>query len=205
LAQQSSRQQLPAPVAAVDLKARIIFVRVMAARFLFLLGVYGIGHFLLFYVHDRLHLASGAGIASVLFTVFTLVTAVVAIGGGALSDRIGRLPVQWAAAGLSVLGVLLLIPASDVPLIFVGGTIMSIGSGLFASANWALTADLTPKGAGGRFFGLLALATGGAAAAAGLFGPLVDHAGFNLLFLVTALSFAAARRYCRALRRSLTQ
>jgi hypothetical protein len=35
----------------------------------------------------------------------------------------------------------------------------------------------------------LALATGGAAAVAGLFGPLVDHAGYNPLFLVTGLSF----------------
>ncbi len=69
---------------------------------------------------------------------------------------------------------------------------MSIGSGLFASANWALTADLTPTGAGGRFFGLLALATGGGAAVAGLYGSVVDVYGYSPLFLVAALTFVGS-------------
>jgi MFS family permease len=193
LAQQSSQERLPAPVAAGAHGVRTIFARVMLCRFLFLLGAYGIGHFLLFYIHDRLHVANPAGLTSMLLTIFTLESALVALSGGALSDRMGRLPLLWVAAGLSVLGALLLIPATGVALILIGGSVMSIGSGLFASANWALTADLTPTGAGGRFFGLLALATGGAAALAGLFGPLVDlPTGYNPLFVVAALTFAGS-------------
>ena len=155
-----------------------------------MLSVYGIGHFLLYYMRDRLHVTSAVGVTSVILTVFTLETALVAIGGGALSDRVGRLPVLWGAALLSALGTLLFIPATTVLLILIGGSIMSIGSGLFAAANWALTADLTSHGTGGRAFGLLAVATGGAAALAGLFGILVDRAGYNPLFLITALTFA---------------
>jgi MFS family permease len=109
-----------------------------------------------------------------------------------LSDRIGRLPVLWGAVGLSAVGALLLVPATTVALILIGGGVMSVGSGLFAAANWALTADLTSRGAGGRFFGLLAVATGGAAVLAGLFGVLVDRAGYNALFVVTALLFAGS-------------
>jgi len=192
LARQAARETLPVPDLAGHPSVRGVFTRVLVARFLFLLGVYGIGHFLLYYIHDRLHLANAAGTTSVLFTAFTAETALVAIGAGVLSDRMGRLPVLWGGALLSALGALLLVPASTVTIILMGGSIMSMGSGLFASANWALAADLTPRAAGGRFFGLLALATGGAAALAGLFGILVDRAGYNPLFIVTALIFAGS-------------
>lgn len=164
--------------------------RTLLSRFLFLLGVYGVGHFLLFYVRDRLHIgASAAATTSGLFTLLTVVTAVVALSGGMLSDRFGRLPILWAAGAFSAAGVLILIPAASLPLIVTGGAVMSVGSGLFASANWALAADLAPAGQGGRFFGVVALATGGATAAAGLFGPLIDHGGYNTLFVVAALAF----------------
>jgi len=192
LARQASRETHPVPDIAGTPSVRGVFTRVLVARFLFLLGVYGIGHFLLYYIRDRLHLANAAGTTSVLFTAFTAETALVAIGAGVLSDRMGRLPVLWGGALLSALGALLLVPASTVTIILMGGSIMSMGSGLFASANWALAADLTPRAAGGRFFGLLALATGGAAALAGLFGILVDRAGYNPLFIVTALIFAGS-------------
>lgn len=190
LARHAAHDQLPVPDAGGALSHHAVFTRVLVSRFLFLLSVYGIGHFLLYYMRDRLHANGAVGLTSVLFTVFTLVTALVAIGGGVLSDRIGRLPVLWGAAALSALGALLFIPATTVPLILVGGSIMSAGSGLFASANWALTADLTPHGTGGRSFGLLAVATGGAAALAGLFGILVDRAGYTPLFVVAAVAFA---------------
>jgi MFS family permease len=189
LAQQAAREQLPAPDGPGGASP---FLRVMVGRFLFLFGVYGIGHFLLYYVRDRLHLSSstGAGTTSALLTIFTIVTALVALSGGVVSDRVGRLPVLWVASGLSALGALLLAPANSVATILVGGTVMSVGSGLFASANWALTADLTPHGAGGRFYGLLALATGGATAIAGLLGPVVDHFGYTPLFVLSAVTFS---------------
>jgi MFS family permease len=190
LAQQAAQEQLPPPPSQGGSVSP--FVRVMVSRFLFLLGVYGIGHFLLFYVRDRLHLgtSSGASTTSTLLIAFTIATALVALIGGMVSDRIGRMPVLWAAAVLSALGALLLVPANTIAMVFIGGTIMSVGSGLFASANWALTADLTPAGGGGRIYGLLALATGGAAAIAGLLGPLVDYAGYTPLFVVSAVTFS---------------
>lgn len=192
MAQDASQERLPAPSGAGRTVGGGVFGRVLVSRFLFLLGVYGIGHFLLYYLRDRLHLVNAAAAAGGLLAALTLVTALLAVGGGLLSDRIGRLPVLWAAGGLSALGALLLIPAGTMLGIAVGGIVMSIGSGLFASANWALTADLTPSGEGGRFFGLLALATGGAAAAAGLFGPLVDHVGYSALFVAAAVAFGGS-------------
>jgi MFS family permease len=188
LAQHASRQTLPVPETAANLDRQNIFTRVLISRFLFLLGTYGIGHFLLYFVRDRLHLASAAGTTSVLLTLFTAETALIAIGSGVLSDRLGRLPVLWGAAACSVLGPLLLIPANTIGMVLVGGSVLGIGSGLFASANWALTADLAPRGAGGQTFGMLAVATGAATALAGLFGILVDHTGYNPLFVAAALT-----------------
>jgi MFS family permease len=168
------------------------FARVLISRFLFLLGVYGVGHFLLYYVGDRLHMSNPVATVGGLLSLLTLITAAFAMAGGLLSDRVGRQPVLVAAAVLSAAGVLVFIPANSLGAIMLGGAIMGVGSGLFASANWALTADMTPAGAGGRFFGLLALATGGAAALAGLFGPLVDHAGYTPLFVVAAVAYCAS-------------
>jgi MFS family permease len=189
LAQQAARERESLPLTASPPSGRSVFVRVLVSRFLFLFGVYGIGHFLLYYMGDRLHLTNAAAATGGLLATLTLVTALVALGGGILSDRVGRLPVIWAAGILSALGALLLIPASSLLTIFLGGAVMGVGSGLFASSNWALTADLTPKGTGGRHFGLLALATSGAAAVAGLLGPLVDAVGYNALFLAATLAF----------------
>jgi MFS family permease len=201
LAQQSSQEVLPPPASAMvvtgdsrSAMVRAILSRVLISRFLFLLAVYGIGHFLVPYMGNRLHMdrLTAAAAASTLFTISTVVTAVVAISGGALSDRVGRLPLLWIGAGLSAVGVLALIPATSLSVIYAGALVMAFGSGLFASADWALTADITPKGAGGRFFGLYAIATGGASAVAGLLGPVLDLAGYTPLFVIAALAFGVS-------------
>jgi hypothetical protein len=62
-----------------------------------------------------------------------------------------------------------------------------------------LIADLVPKKESARFFGLANFSTAGAAASAGLFGPLIDGAehispglGFSVLFLAASLAFLAS-------------
>lgn len=108
------------------------------------------------------------------------------------------------------LGVFLLVFATGLGQIFLFGVLMSLGSAAFASANWALTADLVPKEESARYFGLANIGTAGAAAAAGLFGPLVDWAntihpgaGYPALFAastaVLILSAQVLRRVDRAL------
>lgn len=166
--------------------------RVLVSRLLFLLGIYGVGHFLLYYLRDHLHLTNSATAASAVFTVLTIVTALVALPGGMLSDRFGRYPMHIVAGAFSVVGVLLLIPASTLSFVLLAGALMSVGSGLFASANWALAADIAPQNRGGFFFGVLALATSGAGALAGLLGPLVDHGGYAGLFGFAALAVAVS-------------
>jgi len=185
----------------LDLRRHHAFARLVAARFLFLLGTYAVGRFLLYFVADRLHLDAGqaAETAGGLLAGLALLTVVAALPAGWAADRFGRMPLMVFGALSSAAGVLLLMPADSGLQIFLFGSLMALGSAAFAGANWALTADLAPSGEAARFFGLANIGTAGAAAAAGLFGPLVDWgnarapgAGYTALFIVAALACAAS-------------
>jgi MFS family permease len=173
----------------------------VAARFLFLLGTYAVGRFLLYFVADRLRLdpESAAETAGGLLAGLALLTALGGLAAGWAADRFGRMPLMLLGVLLSTAGILLLALASSAALIFVFGSLMALGSAAFASANWALTADVTPEGEGARFFGLANIGTAGAAAAAGLLGPVVDwgnasspETGYTALFMVAGLACAAS-------------
>jgi MFS-type transporter involved in bile tolerance (Atg22 family) len=175
------------------------FKRLVLARFFFLLGTYAIGRFLVYYVGDRLGLApaQAAEQAGGLLAGLALATVVAAPVGGWLADRWGRKPLMIAGGLLSTAGVLGLIGAASSAAILGFGLLMSLGSGAFAGANWAATADMAPEDQGGRYFGLANLGAGGAAAAAGLFGPLIDAGDglvpggrYSVLFTGAALAFA---------------
>jgi MFS family permease len=104
-------------------------------------------------------------------------------------------------------GALLLIWAASAWQILFFGSLLSVGSAAFVSANWAMTADIVPKEEAGRFFRLANIGTAGAAAAAGLFGPLVDvfnlaspGTGYMALFMAAALSFLVSAFSLQAVR-----
>jgi MFS family permease len=104
-----------------------------------------------------------------------------------------------SGAALSGAGALLLIWSATAGAILFAGSLMGLGSAAFAGASRALTADLAPEDQAARFFALANFGTAGAAAAAGLFGPLVDAAdgiapglGFPALFVGCALAFAGS-------------
>ena len=185
----------------LDLRQHRPFAWLIGSRFLFLLGTYAVGRFFLFFVADRLGLDSGraAEEAGALLAGLTLITVLAAPLTGWMADRWGRLPLMLSGAALSALGVILLIWAETNISILLFGGLMALGSAAFAGANWALTADLVPPAEAARFFGLANIGTAGAAAAAGLFGPLVDWAngnapgaGYSAIFVLSALAFLAS-------------
>jgi MFS family permease len=114
-----------------------------------------------------------------------------------------------AGTMLSALGTLLLIVASTSVQILLFGSLMSLGSAAFASANWAMTADLSPSSESARFFGLANFGTAGAAATGGLFGILIDGAnrvapgaGYPALFLAATLASLSSALVLLAVKRS---
>jgi MFS family permease len=184
-----------------DIRRHRAFASLIASRFLFLLGTYAVGRFFLFFVADRLALApnEAAAEAGALLGGLGLTTALAALPAGWAADRIGRVPLMVAGAGLSAAGVLLLTTASSSTTILLFGGLMALGSAAFSAANWALTADLVPPAEAARFMGLANFGTAGAAATAGLFGPLVDWAngrdlgtGYTALFVLAAVAFIAS-------------
>ncbi|HEX8600739.1 MAG TPA: MFS transporter [Chloroflexia bacterium] len=185
----------------LDLRQHRAFAWLVTCRFLFLLGAYSVSRFWLFFIVDRLSLdpEHASDEAGMLLAGLALVTVIGSIPAGWAADRFGRVPLMLCGVVLSIAGVTLLIVAQSALQIFLFGGLMAIGTAAFAGANWALTADLVPVAEAARFFGLANFGTAGAAAAAGLVGPLIDWAntaqpglGYTALFLFAAASFAVS-------------
>jgi maltose/moltooligosaccharide transporter len=178
----------------------ISLVRLTIARFLFLLGIYAVGRFLLLFSADRLGLSPDAAAAETgaVLAVLALLTAVAALPSGWLGDRVGRRPLMLAGGAVAATGIAGLPLASSLASIVVMGSLMAIGSAAFGSGSWAALADASVGDQSGRRLGLANLGTAGAAAAAGLFGPLIDGAdrlvpgtGFALAFGLAAIAVVA--------------
>lgn len=182
----------------LDLTRQSDFVRLLIARFLFLLGIYGTGRFLLFFVADRLGLSEtqAAEQAGTLLAALALISILASPLTGWLADRLGRHPLMVAGALFSAISALLLVLANSVTEILLFGGLMSLGSAAFAGGSWALLADLIPRDRSAQFFGLANFSTAGSAAFAGLFGPVIDLAerlspgtGFSVLFVLASMAF----------------
>ena len=177
------------------------FIQLVLSRFLFLLGIYATGRFLLLFVANRLGLSEkdAAEQAGNLLAGLALITVVASPFAGWLADRFGRTTLMIAGALLSAVSALSLIWAHSAAQILLFGGLMSVGSAAFAGGSWALLADLVPKEESARFFGLANFSTAGSAAVAGLFGPMIDAVdrlspgfGFSLLFAAASLACFAS-------------
>lgn len=168
------------------------FGRLIAARFLFMFGAFGVSRFLILLVADRLQIdpSRAADEAGLLLAALALLTVVAAVPLGRLADRRGRRSVMAIGVVLSTAGIVVLIPGSGVAGVLLGGSLMSMGTAGFVTANWAALTDLTPAPDAGRLMGVANLGTGGAAALAGLLGPLIDLGGFGPALTVAAAATA---------------
>lgn len=172
---------------------RALLTRLVLARFLFLLGIYAVGRFLLLFTAQRLGLDADAAAAQAgtALAILTLATAAAAVPSGWLADRIGRSAVMLAGGAIGAVGVAALPLAGSLPAILVFGSLMAVGSAAFGAGSWAALADATAERSTGRLLGIANLGTAGAAAAAGLFGPLIDAAGFGPAFALAGVLAAA--------------
>lgn len=180
-----------------DLAAPGPFTVLLLARFCVLLGVYAVGRFLLLFIADRLDLApeAAAGEAGTVLAVLALLTAVSAVPFGWAADRVGRRPMMVGGAVLAASGIGLMAMATDTTQIMLFGIPLALGTAAFGAGSWAMATDLVSPAAAARQMGTANYATAGAAAAAGLLGPLVDLAeqstpglGFTLLMLLAAVA-----------------
>ncbi len=169
-------------------------VALVLSRFLFLLGTYVTGRFLLMLVAQRLGIPAerAADETAGLLALLTLATGAAALAFGRISDRVSRRALMASGAAVGAFGVVALVPALGLAGLVVGGILMSVGTGAFVTANWAATTDLAPAQDAGLLMGLANLGTAVAAAVAGLAGPLIDGAGFAPTLTLAAIASAAA-------------
>jgi MFS family permease len=173
-------------------KTQRIFRKAVFGQFLLLLGAYPAQRFLLFFLKDRFGIDDPAQTTAIALLVATLFGALAAATAGGLSDRLGRIPVIRLSIVIVAIGLVGIALSPSVNAATFAGGILGLGVGMFFSANWALLSDDIPLGQGARAYGLANIATAGASALAGLFGPLVDFANGHFPDATYPITFGLA-------------
>lgn len=169
----------------------------LVSRLMILVGANLARNYILYFLGDVLKLSNAATEAGNLLAILGIAIAVVVYPSGALSDRLGRKNLIIVSGALGVLGALLLMIATTMPLVIVAGTVLGVSIGIFLTVNWAWGADLIPSNAGGRFLGISNIATAGAGVVAGAGGWMLDffnaqspNLGYTALYLTAAICYA---------------
>ena len=194
---------------------------VLLARFLVMMGIWGVFYFLQYYFDDVLggpgvktiifgSNFSGEGFSGTLFLpvllLFALPTSLIA---GWLSDRHGRkIMVYVSGAVMTVVCVVFILFQSQYGAL-IAAVFFGIGYGAYTSVDWALTADaLPPTDEAGKFLGLWS-AMGILPQVVGIsIGAVIlqilrnmpNHFGYTTLFLVTILYFGLGTLVIRQVR-----
>ncbi|MDF2508824.1 MAG: transporter [Microbacterium sp.] len=167
-------------------------------RFLFYFGLTLNTTFTAYFFAERLgvSIAEVSGIIGILGAVGVLATTAGAIGGGFLSDRLRRRRVFLVIGGaIMAAGMVTMALSSDLPLLFTGSLIVSLGIGLFSAVDMALLLDVLPEKQtdAGRFMGITGFATSIPQAAAPfiasgilLIGMSGEAKNYSLLFFIAA-------------------
>lgn len=159
-----------APLAAGPREFRLVVL----ARFLFLLGLYPVQRFVLFLLEDRYDVKDPLARAA----VFILLAIAVAAAFGWLAGFIETKRPSGMLVLISVpvgsIGLVIIAIAPTLWMLAIGGLVVAAATGAFQALTWAsLAKTLRPEQAA-QYFGLANIATAGAAALAGAFGPVVD-------------------------------
>ena len=128
----------------------------LLVRLLFL-GAYAATSLALPYF-ERAHGMSRADASATVFigtAIVGVMTAISAIPGARISDRVGRKPVIWVAAVIAAIGLLGVALAPTPEFAIASFVPFGIGMGAFLSVDWALMTDVIPKHTSGRYMGIL--------------------------------------------------
>ncbi|WP_162621755.1 MFS transporter [Microbacterium suaedae] len=167
-------------------------------RFLFFMGVMLTSSFTVVFYAQRLELAVSAvaGLLALSSGLSIVTASIGSLGGGWLSDRVGRRrPVVLAGALVFATGSALLAFAHDVPSLITGTLVTSLGVALFSAPAQALTLDVLPnrETEAGRYMAITMFSQKIPGAIAPLVAPMILGVGaaagasnFALLYAVAA-------------------
>jgi MFS family permease len=171
-------------------------------RLAFLVGVINLSGFAVYFLQGRLGLEreKAAGPAAIMMLIVGVCILLAALPSGWLADRFGRKRLVAVSGIIALAGTVVTLLSPGLPVIFVGGAIIGIGTGFFYAANWALGTGLVPKAEAARYLGISNLAGAGAGAVgAYIGGPIADYftanvpqvqgLGYVLLFAMYGVMF----------------
>jgi MFS family permease len=151
-------------------------------RLAFFVGITNLGTFAIYFLQTRLNYPGETAIipGANLMLVIGLSVLVSVLPAGWLADRFGKKAVVMAAGIIASVGTWVVVLASGLASIYVGGAIIGAATGIFFASNWALGTSLVPKSEAGRYLGISNLAGAGAGAiGAYLGGPIADFFTIN--------------------------
>lgn len=192
-----------------DLLEERDFLWLLLSRLAILMAAGSLQPFILYYLRDTLGMGDAAGEAvAPVAGIVALVALLVAVPGGALTERFGRVRVVALSGLLGAAAALLIAIAPSFEALLVAGAIFGAALGVFLSADWALIADLAPEGQAGRTFGLSNTVTALAALLAVVIaGPIADLVnalepglGYRTIFLISAFEFLLGALLVRRVR-----
>jgi MFS family permease len=162
-------------------------------RLAFLIPATNLGGFMVYFFQERFEqyqaemaAAPAAGVATVVGILILLSS----LPSGLLADRFGKKPLIVLSAVICAVGAFIVVLIPNLTAIYIGGSLIGIGVGVFYTANWALGTEVVPREQAGRYLGVSNLAGAGAGAiGAYIGGPIADAIGYVPLFGIYALLF----------------
>ncbi len=137
------------------------FLFLVGSRLFFLMGGGIVAGLSIWYLDETMGLSQqDTGLVNIaILAVVAVVTVLVVVPSGRVSDRVGRKPVIYFACAIGVVGLLILAGAPNVPVALVGAALYGASGGIFLAVDWALMTDIIPKAASGRYMGISNVAT----------------------------------------------
>ena len=181
----------------IDFRENASYWWLILERALFLLGIFGVQAFAQYYLQDVLRVPDPPKQTGDLLAMLTISLVILVLIGGWLTDRYGAKRILMIATLIGAIGIFLMVFAKDIRGLFIFGSLLGAGIGLFLTSNWALANSLAPEAQAGKYLGLTNLATAGSGALARLEGPALDWLnaaqpgawlGYKALFIFGAVA-----------------
>lgn len=178
----------------VDLRAYPDFGWAWITRFLASLSISMGTLYLFYFLRDAVHYKNPTSGLTTLIIIYTGCVIVTAIGGGRVSDRLGKRKMIVTVSGaLMGSAAVLLALVETWPAAELAAVLFGTGFGAYLAVDQALITQVLPTAKDrGKDLGLINIAISGPAAVGGLLAALlVTVGGYPTLFTATAISAAA--------------
>jgi MFS family permease len=180
------------------------FLFLVGSRLLFLMGGGMVAGLSLWYMSETMGLSQGdtAVANGAVLAIVAVVTVLVVVPSGRISDRVGRKPVIYVACLIGIVALSILAVAPNVAVALVGAALYGASGGIFLAVDWALMTDIIPKAASGRYMGIsnvatassgiLAIAIGGAIVRDNVNAIMGEGVGMRAAMVVGACCYVGA-------------